>query len=452
MKNLTHKFLIAAALAFTALCVPLANAQFVNLATDAVGRLVLGSPSVGLAQIGANTVLGNSTSTTGDVTAMSMASCSASGNGLIWTTNTGFGCNTGLLYSGGPLGTPSSGTGTNITGIPLGNLVAGTLVTDLLFTDATYDIGKSGATRPRDLFLSRNGTFGGLITGNGGLAFLGGGSAPTGATTGIFGFVSSGLPILTFANSSAPSNKKMFDFFLDGSGIFHGHSVLDSYAGEYDWISVAANGTGSPPVTIPGAFSVTGHTTFEGVTSTGATGTGNLVYSDSPAFTTKATAPNYIASTGGATTGDAATSQKIVKHITGIADNTATAVFTVTVPNSAQSASIVLNGLGVLGAGDAVGAHESAVSILDIVPVTRTAGLATAAVASSIGTAQSSVAGGFGFTTPRFEISSLTGANSATQTFTINIVLFHGGGSSTNHTATVMAEIINEVGSGITIN
>jgi hypothetical protein len=31
---------------------------------------------------------------------------------------------------------------------------------DLLFTDATYDIGKSGATRPRDLFTSRNATVG----------------------------------------------------------------------------------------------------------------------------------------------------------------------------------------------------------------------------------------------------------------------------------------------------
>lgn len=35
---------------------------------------------------------------------------------------------------------------------------------DVLFTDATYDIGKSGATRPRDLFLSRNLTVGGTST------------------------------------------------------------------------------------------------------------------------------------------------------------------------------------------------------------------------------------------------------------------------------------------------
>ena len=34
-------------------------------------------------------------------------------------------------------------------------LAGGTMVGDLLFTDATYDIGKSGATRPRDGYFSR---------------------------------------------------------------------------------------------------------------------------------------------------------------------------------------------------------------------------------------------------------------------------------------------------------
>jgi hypothetical protein len=40
---------------------------------------------------------------------------------------------------------------------------------DLLFTDNTYDIGKSGATRPRDLFASRNAVIGGTLTLSGGL-------------------------------------------------------------------------------------------------------------------------------------------------------------------------------------------------------------------------------------------------------------------------------------------
>ena len=39
----------------------------------------------------------------------------------------------------------------------------GTLAADLLFVDATYDIGKSGATRPRNIFASGTGTFGGAF-------------------------------------------------------------------------------------------------------------------------------------------------------------------------------------------------------------------------------------------------------------------------------------------------
>lgn len=46
-------------------------------------------------------------------------------------------------------------------------LAGGTMTGDLKFTDATYDIGKSGATRPRDGFFSRNLVVGGTaaITG-----------------------------------------------------------------------------------------------------------------------------------------------------------------------------------------------------------------------------------------------------------------------------------------------
>lgn len=43
-------------------------------------------------------------------------------------------------------------------------LAGGTLTGNLLFTDATYDIGASGATRPRDLFLSRNAVIGGTLS------------------------------------------------------------------------------------------------------------------------------------------------------------------------------------------------------------------------------------------------------------------------------------------------
>lgn len=58
-----------------------------------------------------------------------------------------------------------SGATTVATGATLTTpTIAGATVTgDLLFTDATYDIGKTGATRPRDLFVSRNGVVGGTV-------------------------------------------------------------------------------------------------------------------------------------------------------------------------------------------------------------------------------------------------------------------------------------------------
>ena len=58
----------------------------------------------------------------------------------------------------------------------------GTCTFDLKFTDATYDIGKSGATRPRDLFISRAGTVGTTLT-VGTSVTIAGGSALANYTT-----------------------------------------------------------------------------------------------------------------------------------------------------------------------------------------------------------------------------------------------------------------------------
>ena len=53
-------------------------------------------------------------------------------------------------------------SGTSLAFLPING---GTLTGDLKFTDASFDIGKSGATRPRDAFLSRDLVVGGAITG-----------------------------------------------------------------------------------------------------------------------------------------------------------------------------------------------------------------------------------------------------------------------------------------------
>jgi len=71
-----------------------------------------------------------------------------------------------------------TGTFTNLT--VTGNTILGdasadtltvnaTVTSNLIFTDNTYDIGASGATRPRDLFLSRNLVVGGTLTLAGGV-------------------------------------------------------------------------------------------------------------------------------------------------------------------------------------------------------------------------------------------------------------------------------------------
>lgn len=73
-------------------------------------------------------------------------------------------------------------------------ITGGTLTGNLLFTDATYDIGASGATRPRDLFLSRNAVIGGTLALTGALTY--GGVALTAAVTGTGAMVLATSPTL----------------------------------------------------------------------------------------------------------------------------------------------------------------------------------------------------------------------------------------------------------------
>ncbi|MDP9336917.1 MAG: hypothetical protein M3Q30_26890, partial [Actinomycetota bacterium] len=88
--------------------------------------------------------------------------------------------------------------------------VAHTFAADILFADATYDIGKSGATRPRDLFLSRNLVVGGVISGglsvSGGLAVNIDGTSVFGvgaSAGGVFIYTQNNGPLRLGTNSSA---------------------------------------------------------------------------------------------------------------------------------------------------------------------------------------------------------------------------------------------------------
>jgi hypothetical protein len=87
-----------------------------------------------IAQIAANTVLGNATGSTANAAAQSMPSCSGATNALKWTTSTGFGCNT------------ISGTGTvTTTGSPAsGNLAKFSGSTSVTNGDLSGDVTTSG--------------------------------------------------------------------------------------------------------------------------------------------------------------------------------------------------------------------------------------------------------------------------------------------------------------------
>lgn len=143
---------------------------------------------------------------------------------------------------------------------------------------------------------------------------------------------------------------------------------------------------------------------------------------------------------------------EITKAVAGLADTVATAAFTVTVPNGQHTAAIIIDALGVMGAGGAVGAGETSRLSEYQVVVTRTSGLAAVAtVSSAVGGVQSKVAGADNITSVVVTCSAMTGANSATQTFNILVAITKAGGSADNHTLVAVARLLNQRATGITI-
>ena len=86
----------------------------------------LGLPLAGLLSQATNTIVGNATSGSAVPTALSIGTCSTSSSAVIWTTNTGFGCNTSInaatlgsatFAAPGAIGggTPGTGAFTSVT-------------------------------------------------------------------------------------------------------------------------------------------------------------------------------------------------------------------------------------------------------------------------------------------------------------------------------------------------
>ena len=139
----------------------------ITLTPDGTGDVILSADRVQMGDSNTDTTLttngtGSLNLTTNDGTNSGTIQIAQGINGNITLTPNGTGSvSISKLYSSGntTLGATSANTLS----------VAALVNSNLLFTDATYDIGATGANRPRDLFLSRNLTVGGTLTLTGGV-------------------------------------------------------------------------------------------------------------------------------------------------------------------------------------------------------------------------------------------------------------------------------------------
>lgn len=201
------------------------------------------------------------------------------------------------------------------------------------------------------------------------------------------------------------------------------------------------------PITVADAFVASPG----GVNAISVDGSGNM--SLNPTTLAIAGAQSYATTTAAAVAGGASSATTLIKTKTAIADNVATDVFTVTIPNPAvnHNATIIISVLGVIGAGGAVGAGETSSGSMYVMSIARTVG-ATAVIATSsqVGVASGKVSGGDTFTCT-VAASAVTGGATVTETFTIQVTAHDSTGSAANHVAVLTAELINMNASGITI-
>ena len=153
----------------------------------------------------------------------------------------------------------------------------------------------------------------------------------------------------------------------------------------------------------------------------------------------------------GGAPGAATTATKITKLVSAIADNVATTVLTVTVPNQACSATLRLTAIGALGAGGAIGAYEANASNSYDITVIRTAGVnAVADISTAFGVNAAAVAGA-ATCTAAITVAAVVGAVGASNSFPVQVTIIKSGGASDNHTCTLAAEVINATATGVTV-
>lgn len=149
----------------------------------------------------------------------------------------------------------------------------------------------------------------------------------------------------------------------------------------------------------------------------------------------------------GSAAGASASSQRFMHKKTSIADNTATAFLTVTVPNANHAAAIKLTFLASNGSTDA---FESSRCAEGMVVVARTTGANAVAVVATLDLAQIATVAAGATLTLAYGVSAISGAVGATNTFDVQVTIDDSGNLGSNQLV-VLVEVINAEESGVTV-
>lgn len=231
------------------------------------------------------------------------------------------------------------------------------------------------------------------------------------------GVASADVAYVTIGNTSDLSNERAL------TGTANEIDVTDNGAGSTVAIGLVADVTIGTSLTVPTATVTT-------------------------AAITTGTTTTAIATTDGIGAAAAASSlRRLTKKVTGIADNTATDVLTVTVPNANHAATIRLLFLSSNGSTDA---FESSRTAQGLVVLARTTGLNVVATAAALADAAIATVSGGATHTLAYGLSTITGAVGATNTFTIRVTIDDSGNTGSNQVV-VYAELFNAEATGVTI-
>lgn len=252
----------------------------------------------------------------------------------------------------------------------------------------------------------------------------------------------------------------------DGAYVMIGNtsSLSDERAlvGTTNQISVTDNGAGSTVVlATPQSIHTGASPTFVTATLSGLTatripiaGVGGLLADDADLtfVTDTLTSTKMVASTNttlGGAAAAATTLFSITKKVTGIADNTATNILTVTIPNANHAGALRLMLLSSNGSTDAFESNRAAQGLVVFQRNTGVVAVATAAAIAD-GVIATNATGGSATHTLAYNVSAVTGAADASNTFTIQVTIDDSGNLGSNQLV-LFAELLNTESTGITI-